>query len=186
MSDLTRPTFRAFTEATQEDWIRIASADAKFALGLPDWILGHLSLLRDDCHGFAIDRLEHCLQTATRAHRDGRDEEYVICALIHDIGSMLAPSDHAEFGAMILGPYISEKNHWMLRHHGIFQGYYFFHFLGGNRHERERFRGHPYFDYTAEFCHKFDQAAFDPAYESMPLAEFEPLLRRVLAARKRW
>lgn len=173
------------TEATQAEWKGIAQADAEYARGLPDRLLGHLTLLRSECHGFAVDRLEHCLQTATRAFRAGRDEEYVTCALIHDIGAVLAPANHAEFGAMILRPYISERNHWMLQHHGIFQGYFFFHFLGGDRNVREHFRGHPHFEYTAEFCGQFDQSAFDPNYDSMPLQTFEPMVRRVLAQRKR-
>jgi len=173
------------TEATQADWACVARADAEFARGLPDWLFGHLALLESDCHGFAVDRLEHCLQTATRAHRAGHDEEYVTCALLHDIGAVLAPADHAEFGAMILRPYISDRNHWMMRRHDVFQGYYFFHFFGGNRHQREQFRGHPDFEYTAQFCHQFDQAAFDPTYDSMPLEAFKPIVRRVLAQRRR-
>jgi predicted HD phosphohydrolase len=177
--------FHAMTEATQADWSRIALADAAFARGLPDWLLGHLTLLENDTHGFAVDRLEHSLQTATRAHRAGHDEEYVTCALMHDIGSILAPHDHAEFVAMILRPYVSEQNHWMLQRHGIFQGYYFFHFFGADRNQREQFRGHPHFEYTAQFCHQFDQAAFDPNYDSMPLEAFEPMVRRVLAQPRR-
>ncbi|HZC17503.1 MAG TPA: HD domain-containing protein [Caulobacteraceae bacterium] len=177
--------FRAMTEATPEQWSRIAAADAAFAASLPDWLLGHLTLLRDDRHGFDIDRLEHCLQTATRALRDGRDEDYVVCALMHDIGSALAPQEHAEFAAMILRPFVSEQNHWMLAHHGIFQGYYFLHFFGGDRNQRERFRGHPHFEHTAQFCHLYDQMAFDPGYQSLPLEAFEPMVRRVLAVRKR-
>jgi predicted HD phosphohydrolase len=180
-----RPPFRAMTEGDHGQWMEVARADAAFAQGLPTWLMANLNLLKGDCHGFAVDRLEHCLQTATRAHRAGRDEEYVACALIHDIGATLAPEDHAEFGAMILRPYISERNHWMMRHHGIFQGYYFFHFFGMDRDEREQFRGHPHFEYTAEFCHQFDQNAFDPDYPSMPLDAFEPILRRVLGRRHR-
>ncbi len=172
------------TQSTKAEWLGIAKADAEFARGLPDWLLGHLSLLRNDCHGFAVDRLEHSLQCATRAHRAGRDEEYVTCALMHDIGAILAPADHAEYGAMVLRPYVSERNHWMLRHHDVFQGYYFFQFFGGNRNEREQFRGHPHFEHTAEFCHQFDQSAFDPDYGSMPLEAFEPIVRRVLSRRK--
>ena len=177
--------FHAMTEGTSQDWQAISVANAAFARALPDRLLTHLELLRGDCGGFAIDRLEHSLQTATRAHRDGRDEEYVVCALIHDIGDILGPSHHAEVGAMILKPYISERNHWMMEHHGIFQGYYFFHHLGLDRDMREQFRGHPDFEYTAQFCHQYDQNAFDPAYESMPLEAFEPMLRRVVAQPKR-
>jgi predicted HD phosphohydrolase len=179
------PGFRALTETTQSDWAGIVRADNEFAKGLPDWLLSHMTLLESECHGFAIDRLQHCLQTATRALRAGHDEEYVTCALFHDIGAVLAPADHAAFGAMILRPFISEHNHWMLHHHGIFQGYYFFHHLGIDRNAREQFRGHPCFEYTAYFCHQFDQAAFDPNYDTMPLAAFEPMVRRTLAVRKR-
>ena len=111
------------TEGNRAHWKAISRADAAFALDLPDRLLGHIKLLEDDRHGFAIDRLQHCLQTATRAYRDGRDEEYVVCALFHDIGALLAPADHAEFAAMILKPYLSERNHWMVQQHGVFQGY---------------------------------------------------------------
>jgi predicted HD phosphohydrolase len=180
-----RASFRAMTEATKADWTAIAEGDAAFALSLPDWLLGHLSMLRDDRHGFAVDRLEHSLQTATRAHRAGHDEEYVVCALFHDIGSMLAPKDHGEFAALVLRPFISEQNHWMLANHAVFQGYYFFHFFGDDRHARDRFRDHPHFEYTAHFSHAYDQAAFDPDYDSMPLSAFEPIVRRLLAAPSR-
>ena len=176
-----RASFHAMTEGTAEDWQAIAKASAEFGKALPDRLLAHLNLLKGDCGGFAVDRLEHSLQTATRAHRDGRDEEYVVCALLHDIGDILGPSNHAEIGAVILKPYVSERNHWMLEHHGIFQGYYFFHYLGLDRDMREQFRGHPDFEHTAQFCHLYDQSAFDPAYSSMPLEAFEPMLRRVVA-----
>ena len=180
-----RAQFHAMTEGTAEDWQAIAKASAEFSRGLADRLLTHLNLLKGDCGGFSVDRLEHSLQTATRAHRDGRDEEYVVCALLHDIGDILGPANHAEIGAVILKPYVSERNHWMLEHHGIFQGYYFFHHLGLDRDMREQFRGHPDFEYTAQFCHLYDQSAFDPAYESMPLEAFEPMLRRVVAKPQR-
>jgi predicted HD phosphohydrolase len=180
-----RASFHAMTEGTREDWQAIGRASAEFGRALPDRLLAHLLLLKGDCGGFAVDRLEHSLQTATRSHRDGRDEEYVVCALMHDIGDILGPSNHAEIGAVILKPYVSERNHFMMDKHGIFQGYYFFHHLGLDRDMREQYRGHPDFEYTAQFCHLYDQNAFDPAYESMPLEAFEPMLRRVVAQPKR-
>ena len=179
-----RAKFHSMTEGTQEDWMAIGMAAAPHRGELPDRIMAHLNLLRGDHGGFAVDRLEHSLQTATRAHKDGRDEEYVVCALVHDIGDILLPANHAELGATILKPYISERNHWMMDKHGIFQGYYFFHYLGLDRDMREQFRGHPDFEYCAQFCHLYDQNSFDPNYESMPLEAFEPMLRRVLAAPK--
>jgi predicted HD phosphohydrolase len=184
MTDATleRAQFHAMTEGTAEDWRRIAAVFTPFANGLPDRILGHLKLLDGDFGGFAIDRLQHSLQTATRAQRDGRDEEYVVCALLHDIGDTLGTYNHAEIGAVLLKPFVSEQNYWMMAHHGIFQGYYFFHYLGLDRDARDTFRDHPWYGYTEEFCAAYDQNSFDPAYDTLPLEAFEPLVRRVLAA----
>ncbi len=182
---LDRAKFHAMTEGTQEDWMAIGRAAAPHRGELADRLLAHLKLLDNDHGGFAVDRLEHSLQTATRAHRAGQDEEYVVCALMHDIGDILMPANHAELGATILKPYVSEANHWMMEKHGVFQGYYFFHYIGLDRDMREQFRGHPHFEYCAQFCHLYDQNSFDPAYESMPLDAFEPMLRRVTAAPKR-
>lgn len=180
-----RAKFTAMTEGSLEDWQAIMRANAEHRGKHVDAILGHLKLLDDDYGGYAVDRLEHSLQTATRAHRDGRDEEYVVCALLHDIGDILLPASHAEMGAAILKPYVSEANHWMLEKHGVFQGYYFFHHLGLDRDMREQYRGHPHFEYCAQFCHLYDQNSFDPAYESMPLEAFEPMVRRVMERPKR-
>jgi predicted HD phosphohydrolase len=163
----------------------IGAASRPFNRQMPDRLLANLRALADDHGGYPVDRLEHSLQTATRAFKDGRDEEYVVCALVHDVGDLLGPSNHAEIGAVILKPYVSEQNHWMLEKHGIFQGYYFFQHLGLDRDMREQFRGHPWFEYTAQFCHLYDQSSFDPTYASMPLEAFEPMLRRVLERPRR-
>ncbi|MDG2534692.1 HD domain-containing protein [Sphingomonas sp. HITSZ_GF] len=176
-----RAKFHAMAEGTAEDWAIIGGAFRGFAGGLPDRILTHLKLLDGDFGGFAIDRLEHSLQTATRAHRDGRGEDYVVMALLHDIGDTLGSYNHPEIAAAILRPFVSEELHWIADRHGAFQGYYFFHHLGMDRDVREAFRGHPHFEACAEFCEKYDQAAFDPAYASAPLAFFEPMVRRVFA-----
>jgi predicted HD phosphohydrolase len=177
---LDRAKFHAMTECTAEDWAAIARVNAPRRGEHVDRILDHLRLLDGDDGGFAVDRLEHSLQTASRAHRAGQDEEYVVCALLHDLGDILLPASHAELGAAILKPYVSERNHWMLAHHGVFQGYYFFHHIGLDRDMREQFRGHPDFEHTAQFCHLYDQNSFDPAYASMPLEAFVPMLRRVM------
>ncbi len=179
-----RAGFHSMVESTAEDWGKIASASAEFGRELPTRLISHLNLLKGDCGGFVVDRLEHSLQTATRAFKDGRDEEYVVCALLHDIGDILGPRNHADIGAAIVQPFVSEANHWMVAQHAIFQGYYFFHHLGLDRDMREQYRGHPHFEYCAQFCHLYDQAAFDPAYESMPLEAFEPMLGRVMSTPK--
>ena len=145
-------------------------------------MLAHLSLLEGDWGGFAVDRLTHSLQTATLAHRDGRDEEYVVCALLHDIGDTLGTYNHADIAGAILRPFVSPENFFMVEKHGIFQGYYFFHHLGLDRNVRDKFRDHPWFARTAEFCAKYDGPAFDPKAETLPLHYFEPMVRRVLAA----
>ncbi|MBQ1500782.1 MAG: HD domain-containing protein [Sphingomonas sp.] len=176
-----RAKFHAMTDGTAEDWAIIGGAFRGFAGGLPDRILTHLKLLDGDFGGFAIDRLQHSLQTATRAHRDGRGEDYVVMALLHDIGDTLGSYNHPEIAAAILRPFVSEELHWIADKHGAFQGYYFFHHLGLDRDVREGFRGHAHFEACAEFCARYDQAAFDPAYDSAPLAFFEPMVRRVFA-----
>ena len=175
-----RATFKTMAESSQEEWELIAANNGEFSKGLADRVLAHLKLLDGDFGGFAVDRLEHSLQSATLAHRAGKDEEYVVCALLHDIGDTLGTYNHAEIGAAILKPFVSEDNHWMLEHHGIFQGYYFFHHIGLDRDMRELFRGHPAFEHTAQFCHLFDQNAFDPDYDTMPLEAFEPMVQRVM------
>jgi predicted HD phosphohydrolase len=171
--------FRAITESTHDDWQLIWGELERLAQKLPDRLIAHLELLRGEHGGFPVDRLEHCLQTATRAYQAGRDEEYVVCALLHDIGDSLGPRNHPDIAAAIVQPFVSEENHWMVKHHGIFQGYYFFHHLGFDRDMREQFRGHPHFEKTEEFCRLFDQMAFDSNFKSMPLEAFEPMLQRV-------
>lgn len=177
--------FHAMTEGTAEDWAIIGESSAHHFAGLPDRLVTHLRLLDGDFGGFAVDRLTHSLQTATRAERAGRDDEYVFCALLHDIGDTLGPANHADVAAAIVKPFVSEQNHWMVEQHAVFQGYYFFHHLGLDRDLREQYRGHEWFDATAEFCEEYDQAAFDPSYDTNPLEHYIPLLRAVTARPKR-
>ena len=178
-------TFTAMRDATREDYQTIGRHSLEFFQGLPDRILRHLSLLAGDTGGYAVDRLTHSLQTATRAQRDGRDDEYVVCALIHDIGDTLATANHADLAATILEPFVSDQNLWIVKHHAVFQGYYFFHHLGLDRNMRDRFREHEWFRDCAEFCEKYDQNSFDPEYDTLPLEAFEPAVRQVFAAPKK-
>ena len=181
-----RAKFHAMTESTHDEWQLIWAEMGRFARKLPDRIVAQLEAASWRlAAGFPVDRLEHCLQTATRAHQAGRDEEYVVCALLHDIGDTLGPRNHAGCRGRIVQPFVSEENHWMVEHHSIFQGYYFFHFLGLDRDMREKFRGHPHFEKTEEFCRLFDQVAFDPNFKSMPLEAFEPMLQRVFCQPRR-
>ena len=180
-----RANFTHMEDGTAEDWAIIAKDFGQYAALLPDRIMTHLRLLDGDFGGFPVDRLAHSLQTATLAHRDGRDEEYVVCALLHDIGDTLGSFNHADIAAAILKPFVSEENLWMIEKHAIFQGYYFFHHLGLDRHLREQFKDHPQFERTIEFCARYDAAAFDPDGEVLPLEFFDPMLRRVFAQPRR-
>jgi len=174
-----RATYKSMAESTKQDWEIIGRENGQFNAKLADRVLDHLRILDGDYGGFPVDRLTHSLQSATLAHRDGMDEEYVVCALLHDIGDTLGSYNHADIAAAVLKPFVSEENHWIVEHHGIFQGYYFFHHIGLDKDMREQYRGHPYFESCARFCHRHDQNAFDPAYDTMPLSEFEPMVRKV-------
>jgi predicted HD phosphohydrolase len=174
--------FTAMEESTPEDWAVIAKNFVEHGKGLADRILAHLRLLDGDFGGFAVDRLTHSLQTATRAFRAGEDDEYVVCALLHDIGDTLGSYNHADIAAAIVRPFVSDENHWMVEKHAIFQGYYFFHYLGMDRNLRDEFRGHPAYERTVRFCELYDSPAFDPAGETLPLEHFEPMVRDLFEA----
>ena len=176
-----RATFTRMEESTQDDWRKIGGEFAGFARTLPDRLMAHLKVLEGDYGGFPVDRYTHSLQTATRALRAGRDEEYVVCALLHDIGDTLGSYNHFDVAAAILKPFVSDANLWMVQHHGIFQGYYFFHRIGLDRHLRDQFSGHAHYERTAEFCELYDNPAFDAKAETLPIEEFMPMLQRLMA-----
>lgn len=175
-----RATFKTFEESTEAEWAQIMAAMPETQSRVSNRVLQLLADLATDDGGFPVSRLEHSLQTATRAERDGRDPEYVFCALVHDIGDTLAPYNHPAIAAGIVSGMVSEANHWMVEHHGIFQGYYFWQHIGLDRNAREAYRDSSYFDYTAEFCAKYDQVAFDADYRSAPLEHFAPLVHQYL------
>ena len=138
--------FTRFEDSTQEEWAEIIRQLPLTQAMAGQNVIDQLRLLERDHGGFPVSRLEHSLQTATRAEQDGRDEEYVLCALIHDIGDTLAPYNHPSIAAGLLKPFVSEANHWMVEHHGIFQGYYFWHYLGADRNARDAYRDSPYYE----------------------------------------
>lgn len=177
-------TFTDMQQSTSDDWQKIGEEFKHYARGLPDRVLAHLSLLDGDYGGFPVDRLTHSLQTATRAMRDSRDEEYVVCALLHDIGDTLGSYNHPDIAAAILKPFVDADKFSMIEKHGIFQGYYFFHHFGMDRNLRDQFAGQAVYDQTLEFCERYDAPSFDPDYDTLPLASFEPMLRRVMRSPK--
>jgi predicted HD phosphohydrolase len=180
VTQTSAPEKAAFTrmdESTKEEWALIMGQHNGLVDVLPDRILGQLRLLDAVAGGFAVDRLTHSLQTAHRAEVDGRDDAYVLCALLHDLGDVLGPLNHAEIAAAVLRPWVSDAYHWMVQQHAVFQGYYFWHHIGGDRNARDAFRGHEYYDLTEEFVRKYDMPAFDASYPTPPLEHYEPLVR---------
>ncbi|MFF2502632.1 HD domain-containing protein [Streptomyces sp. NPDC058067] len=173
-------TFTRMQDGTREDYEIIERAEAEFVRGLPERVLGAVeALAAGGLGGYPISRYEHSLQSASRALRDGRDSEYVVAALVHDIGDTLAPLSHGSLAAAVLRPYVSERVSWIVDHHPVFQMHYYAAHTGGDPDARERYRGHQWFDDTVEFCEKYDENCFDPAYQSFSLETFAPLVKEV-------
>ena len=171
--------FKQMKEGSKEDYLLLNKLEKKFIEGTADRVLKTMQGLTSSLVGYQINRLEHSLQTATRALKEKASDEIIVAALLHDIGDELAPNNHAEFAAAILKPYVSEKTAWIVEKHGIFQMYYYAHHLGFNKNERDKYKGHKYYAATAEFCEKWDQISFDPNYKSLLLKEFEPYVRKI-------
>ena len=173
--------FIRMADGTREEYQFLQKAEKQHIADTADRILEHLRTMEQGIGGYRVTRLEHSLQTATRAWQDGADEEMIVAALLHDIGDNLAPENHSEMAAAVLKPYVSEKIYWVLKHHGIFQGYYFFHHLDSDRNLRDQYKDSPYYQDCVDFCEKWDQASFDPEYESKPLEFFEPMVHRIFS-----
>ena len=182
-SQATVPTvsFTSMAAGTREDYELLETLEAQFASSTADRVLDQLRGLAGSMAGYKVDRLEHSLQSATRAHRDGADEEMVVAALLHDIGDLLAPHNHSEMAAAVLRPYVTERTYWVVRQHGLFQSYYYAHHMGGDRNARDRYIDHPWYQDAVDFCHRWDQSSFDPEYDTLPLEFFEPMVRRIFA-----
>jgi len=178
-----RMHFTRMDEGTDEDFQILKRVHEQNLAVLPDLLFGMLSDLSADA-AYNLNRRDHCLQTATRALRDGADEEMVVVALFHDVGESLGPLNHGEVAAAILRPFISDDNYWLLAHHGLFQTYFYASHLGLDPHAREQFKGHPAYQKTIDFCARWDEVSFDPTYPTEPVSTFEPMARRVL--NKQW
>lgn len=173
--------FKSLSQSTAEDWQGIMHEQKQFFNKLPDRILAHLSLLDNDYGGFPVDRLQHSLQTAELAASAGEDDEFVVCALLHDIGDTLGSSNHADVAAAILQPFVSEANLWMIKHHAIVQGYNFFHHIGLDRNMRDSLKDHEHYERTERFVMRYDDLAFDASKPKLSVDVFEPLVRKVLS-----
>ncbi len=173
--------FNEMKNGTKEDYLLLEKHEKAYIDGTADRILKFMSGLNSTLEGYKISRLEHSLQTATRALQDKADDEMIIAALLHDIGDELAPLNHSEYAAAVLKPYVSEKTHWIVQKHGEFQMYYYAHHLGGNRNQREKYKGHKFYEDTVNFCENWDQKSFDPNFKSLSLKQFEPFVKKIFS-----
>ncbi|WP_438976321.1 HD domain-containing protein [Roseicyclus sp.] len=173
-------SFTAMKDGTREEYALLAQLEKPFLALTADRVLDELRRADEvTLEGYKISRLTHGLQSATRAMRDGADIDWVVGALLHDIGDGLAPQNHDRMSAEVIRPFVRWDVAWVVEHHGIFQMLYYAHHYGWDRDARERFRDHPCFDSCAEFCERWDQSSFDPDYPTEPLSRFEPMLREV-------
>ncbi|MDG1087757.1 MAG: HD domain-containing protein [Acidimicrobiales bacterium] len=185
MTDLSKPqprtvSWTSMQDGDQADYELLTPLFEEHArAALVDNLTTMLDMLRGPTLGYQIDRYDHSLQSATRAFRNGERVDLVVGALLHDVADAFAPENHSDAAAALLAPYVDEETHWIVKHHGIFQGYYYFHHLGGDRNARDRYQNSPHYDACAHFCAEYDQNCFDPNYENMTIEDFAPMLDEV-------
>ena len=176
---MNKVKFTEMKHGSKEDYLLLDKHEKKYIDGTADRIIQFMSGLNSTLEGYKVSRLEHSLQTATRALNAKAEDEMIVAALLHDIGDDLAPMNHSQYAASIIRPYVSEKTYWIILHHGLFQTYYSAHHLGGDRNARDKFKDHKYYQDTVDFCEKYDQSSFDPNYKSMSLEDFEPMVKKI-------
>jgi predicted HD phosphohydrolase len=173
--------FTAMKDGDKEDYDFLTEHEVEYAKGTADRLLKALVTLDESLSGYQVTRLEHSLQAATRAWRDGADMDWVVSALLHDVGDIFAPYNHDEYAAAILKPFVRAQCTWVVEKHGDFQMLYYGEHVGADPMKREIYKGHPYFDDCVQFCEAWDQSSFDPDYESLPLEHFAPMVHEVFA-----
>ena len=178
---MKKVSFTEMKHGTKEDYLFLDKHEKAYVAGTADRILKFMSGLNETLEGYQVSRLEHSLQSATKAFKNGENEEMIVAALLHDIGDELAPMNHSEYAAAVLKPYVSEKTYWIVKMHGLFQTYYYAHHLGGDKHQREKYKDHKYYQATVDFCEHYDQGCFDPNYKSLPLDHFAPMVKKVFS-----
>ena len=178
---MEKVSFTNMSEGTKEEYEFLDKLEDTFKEDLPNKLLKAVAALEYSLSGYQISRLDHVLQAATRAYESLESEQMIAAALLHDIGDDLAPYSHSEMAAAILRPFVNEEIYWVIKHHGLFQMYYYAHHSGGDRNARDRFKDHPYYETAVRFCHEYDQNCFDPEYTTKPLSFFKPIIQRVFA-----
>ena len=178
---MDKVNFTQMKDGTREEYEFLTRHEIEHTKGTAGRLLKALVELDESLSGYQVTRLEHSLQSATRAERDGADIDWIVSALLHDIGDIYAPYNHDEYAATILRPFVREQCSWCVETHGDFQMIYYGHHVGGDKHKRERHKGSPYFDDCVQFCERWDQASFDPEYDMLPIAHFAPMVEEVFA-----
>ncbi len=173
--------FIAMKDGDKEDYDFLVAHEVDHTRGTADRLLKSLVDLDKGLSGYQITRLGHSLQAASRAWRDGADDDWVVSALLHDIGDIYAPYNHDEYAAAILKPFVREQCTWVVEKHGDFQLAYYAQHVGADPDKRDTYSGHAYFDDCAQFCERWDQTSFDPAYDTLPLENFAPMVAQVFA-----
>ena len=173
--------FTQMKDGDKEDYAFLTEHEVEFTKGTADRLLSAMVDLDKGLSGYQVTRLGHSIQSATRAFNDGADVDWIVSALLHDIGDIYAPYNHDEYAAAILRPFVREQCAWVVEKHGDFQMVYYGHHVGGNPNKRDAFKGHPYFDDCAEFCERWDQSSFDPNYNSKPLSFFTGMVQEVFS-----
>ena len=174
-------TFTRMDESTAEQWAVIGKETFEHQGRVADRTLEMLRSLDEITDGFAVDQLTHSLQTATRAERAGADPEMVFASLLHDVGKAVSVPNHPEIAAAIIKPYVREDVYQVIRVHQDFQGRHYYQHFGGDPNARDKYLGASWFDLAAQFADDWDQVAFDPAYDTLPLDHFVPLVRKQMA-----
>jgi len=178
--------FTQMKDGTREEYELLHKLEAPYHQGTAKRLLAELARQGEETlEGYKISRLQHALQSATRARRDGAETDWVVAALLHDIGDGLAPQNHDKFAAEIMRPFMREEITWVVEHHGIFQMVYYAHHLGWDRELRQKYADSPYYQACVEFCERWDQSSFDPDYPMDPLDSFASEVEAVFA-RKAW
>lgn len=173
--------FTQMKDGDKEDYDFLDGLERDYASGVGERLMDAMASLSETLSGYQVSRLEHSLQAATRAYYDGADTDWIVAALLHDIGDLYAPYNHDEYAATIIAPYVREQCAWVVSKHGAFQMLYYAHHVGANPHARDTYKGHIYFDDCDYFCEHWDQTSFDPNYQSLPLAFFRPYMNEVFS-----
>ena len=178
---MEKVSFTQMKDGTKEEYAFLSDHEIEYTKGTADRLLKALVSLDESLSGYQVSRLEHSVQSATRAWRDGADTDWVVSALLHDIGDIFAPYNHDEYAASILKPFVREQCRWVVEHHGDFQLVYYGHHVGADKNKRDQYKNHRYFKDCEEFCERWDQSSFDPEYNSLPLSFFKPMVIEVFA-----